>query len=166
MKKNKAGNDKRESDEETANAESTHKKWKQAWKQTTIANKSMVIASVLIAVSTAIYAGVASYQLAALRESNATNREALVSVQRAFLSFSGIDTGVRMLDPITNMITNQQFHLNITNSGTTPALDGVIRASGRSQKDELPKGFDFVDQTLNIQFIVGPKATDGARVTV
>jgi hypothetical protein len=76
-----------EADSEADNSDSTYKKWKQAWRQTTIANKATVIASVIVACATLVYATVACFQLIAINEGNRFSRDALASVQRAFITY-------------------------------------------------------------------------------
>jgi hypothetical protein len=91
-------------------------------------------------------------------ESNQINRDSLVSVQRAFVTFNQIKYQ-RFANPIQ---TGEQwaFDMEFTNNGTTPA----IQAMGRFVVDELPNGLteerftgDFSEQKKNISTI-GPKA--------
>lgn len=122
-------------------------RWLQSWRQTTIANKSIAIASITVAAATVVYAIVSSGQLSALRESNRINREALASVQRAFLSFSGISPGATINSRDWKTRIAQQLILDWYNSGATPAKDVVIKSS----KGWLPwpkepeRGFAFPD---------------------
>lgn len=108
-----------------------------------------------------IYGG----QLNALLESNKINREALTSVQRAFVFVPSFDV-TRLFNPITKKADGIQFVFQWENGGTTPTKDMSTHVSCQWRPDPLPKNFDFPDlwnkgeeDHIPFKMFVGPKAT-------
>jgi hypothetical protein len=153
MTKRKSENQEDEADAETNNASSAYKKWKQAWKQTTITNKGIAIASVVVAVATVIYAVVACYQLSAINEANRFSRESLEAVQRSFLTFVDVN-GERTIEKHGIW----SFAIVVENSGTTPAID-AISFSGADDLTSEPMG-DIFSGTASMMaydyIVIGP----------
>ena len=84
-----------------------------------------------------------------------TNR----ATQRAFVSFTSLQTGLRFIDPATQKIAAYPVHASWENSGTTPAIHVLARTNFKWQKEPLPPKFDFPDAP-NRQaraFDMGPK---------
>ncbi len=128
-------------------------KWKQAWAATHIANKAVAIATAVAALAAVVYAIVACYQLSAINEANRFNRESLVSVQRAFVTFTDVN-GDRDLN------AKWSFAILVENSGTTPAID-VISFSGADDLVSEPIGDTFSGNSSKIArnaIVIGPKS--------
>ncbi|NOS76866.1 MAG: hypothetical protein HOP35_02870 [Nitrospira sp.] len=105
-------------------------------------------------------------QLNAMNESNRINRDALVSVQRAFVFPKPQIIGA-MRDAKGN-ITLLSFAVDWENSGSTPTKDLTVNIDSKAF-DAPPKGDMFPDNTRNLDnsLILGPKATissDSTRV--
>jgi len=99
-------------------------------------------------------------QLVIAAESNQITREALESVQRAFITFKGVDTNGRNLNP-PNGSHAWIFYPGVENSGTTPAVAAISYVTAKT----LPSGpteQQFIgpktDHHVTVQYTVGPKA--------
>ena len=108
------------------------------------------------------YATVAIFQWCALLNSNKINREALTSVQRAFVTFSQIS-----LDTYPHSAPNTGddqwvFTAFVENGGTTPAINKIAYFTGDSSLQDEPSEQQFIgsDQDRPIGEI-GPKAQKG-----
>jgi len=131
-------------------------RWMQSWRQSTITNKFIAIASGIVAAATVVYAIVAYWQWQALLDSNKTNREALISVQRAFLTFNGFQPAVRVehngktVFVITGMWEN---------SGNTPTPIAAGYANYNILTDQEFEKFDFreAEGTAFSHTVIGPK---------
>jgi len=115
--------------------------------------------TLVIMASSIVYTVYAKKQWRVMRQSNEINREALESVQRAFVT--GRITGqVRT----TNMDSTHAWEIDITleNSGTTPAIDTVTYYNSKAKTiteeptEELFKG---VDTAFSPAFTIAPKGT-------
>jgi hypothetical protein len=137
------------------NAKGVWKKWRVAWTNTHVANKAVAIATSVAALASVIYAVVAVFQLVALDESNRFNREALVSVQRAFITFlegSG-ERGFDHEQPVWS------FTIRVENSGTTPAIN-VVSFAGADDFASEPTGETFYGTSKTVArngMVIGPR---------
>jgi predicted small secreted protein len=89
------------------------------------------------------------FQLRAMLHSNEINREALQSVQRAFVSISSIE-GMQWIEPTTNRVSQVQLSFIWQNSGTTPAKNlhahvNQMSDAGTGTEIWFPKDFTFPD---------------------
>ncbi len=112
-----------------------------------------------IFVATAIYAVVAIAQWCAMRNSNEINRDALRSVQRAFVTFSpSLDTIIR-ITPQTNRANYWDFTIPMENSGVTPTKGMTGRANIWTGHDKIPDDFTFPDTGNSPPqlLVLGPK---------
>ncbi len=139
-------------------------RWLQSWRQTTIANKATAIAGLVVAAATVIYAIVASSQLSELRDSNRINREALESVQRAFVTFSTAVDIVGVIDPKTEKVKEWDFRVPMENSGVTPTQGMLMHVDTYVSQDEMPEDFSYPDTgvTSKIRIVLGPKEKSGS----
>jgi hypothetical protein len=115
--------------------------------------------AVLAALITAIYTVFAILQWSAMRESNKINREALQSVQRAFVTFSpSLDTIIR-ITPQTNRANFWDFTIPIENSGVTPTRGMTGHADIWTGHDKMPDDFTFPDTGNSPPqlLVLGPK---------
>jgi hypothetical protein len=131
--------------------------WRQSWRQTSITNRFVAVASGIVACATVIYAVVAYYQWQALLDSNRINRESLVSVQRAFVSF---DTTTQ--EHITQRFPSGEkggffFAARVRNEGTTPAL-GISQYFGSDDLTGEPTEEQFENHVGSPSGIIGPKS--------
>lgn len=108
-------------------------RWVQKWRNMTLANKFMVSFTGIIAASTIVYAVVAYCQWTALLSSNQISREAVESVQRAFISFQHFEY-MRIQDPDHSNVHNWDILADFENNGATNATNVV----GILQVQELP----------------------------
>lgn len=156
FKEKKAGQ-KPETDDANSQDGSGHKK-KRWWNNMTPANKFMVVFTGITAASTIIYAVFAYRQWSALLDSNTINREALQSVQRAFVIFDNITP---TMETKTVNSKPEQFVAIVeswSNSGATPATD-VIHYFEFEQQQEEPTEEQFIGHTTNFPITyVGSKA--------
>lgn len=123
-----------------------------------------------LGVTTAIllfaYTTITALQWNAIIESNRINREALTSVQRAYVSFQGLSTRVTLLNPVTGKNGAIQFVVTWRNDGTTAAqASGWVHEEQRP--DALPRNFTFTNP-LNPDdrrtFVIGPKGTTDSGI--
>ncbi len=102
----------------------------------------------------------ANIQVEKMIESNRTNREALTSVQRAFITAGNMAVG-RFVD--SNKVTKFQFFAQWENSGVTPTRRAIQHVSYKPDVKPLPKNFSYPDlwseeePKKNVPFIFGPK---------
>jgi hypothetical protein len=114
-----------------------------------------------------IYGG----QLGAMRDSNQINREALTSVQRAFVNMGKNMQENAIIIPGQTAIQTWEFRPRLENSGVTPTRNAQNHANWIPWKGPLPDKFPFSDMgtqsTQNTRFILGPKeAATGANLEV
>jgi hypothetical protein len=110
--------------------------------------------------SSIVYTIYAKRQWRVMKESNEINRDALQSVQRAYVNFSTtIDINV-MFDPITHKVDSWNFMIPVENSGTTPTRGMTAHVERYESKGKMPDDFAFPDTPgVPSQLIVlGPKA--------
>lgn len=131
-------------------------RWVQSWRQTTIANKAVAFASVIVALATVIYAIVSSFQLAALRESNRINRDALETVQRAFLNCTAISAQRVVVRQDHTAHAVWKFTMPCENTGTTPA-NAVSEALFADKSGKEPAEDEFLGPPFNDVFVLGPR---------
>lgn len=118
---------------------------------------------VLTLISLIVYTVITYHQWQAMLDSNRTNRDALVSVQRAFISVGPIES-IRASDGTFTI----RFRWD--NSGATPTKTMSVHVSYRPQNDAIGPNFDFSDVWLagephvNREFAVGPHANAGSIV--
>ena len=100
----------------------------------------------------------AGTQADAAKVANVTTREALTSVQRAFIFFVGNASATKVV--IDNRITDLNFTLPFNNAGVTPTKNAESRVNWQSFPDGLPTNFNFPDtgSVLSRQFDIPPKA--------
>jgi hypothetical protein len=112
---------------------------------------------------TAIYTLFALLQWCAMLQSNQINREALESVQRAFIVCQSINQDRNRIHPPgkPKPIGIWTFFSPCENTGTTPANITAQSFSGKFLQTE-PTEEDFQKTSLRIEAVVGPKA--GRRV--
>ncbi len=108
----------------------------------------------------AIFVGV---QGILLYQSNKINRESLVSVQRAFMTYRGLQSN-REFRANSDSPTSGGTHVwtyaeNVENSGVTPAIDATNSFSCRILQDE-PTEEEFQGKKSEVPITtIGPKAT-------
>jgi hypothetical protein len=90
-------------------------------------------------------------------ETARTSERAFRSSERAFLSFNGPRVDSRENTP-DGRWTRQEFLLDWTNSGNTPAKAVVIQTGGQPFLGDLPTGFEFPLASPKTATVVGPKA--------
>jgi hypothetical protein len=125
----------------------------------------------LLLVATIVIACIYYHQLTAMRESNRISRDAVVSVQRAFLNANGIDgtpvqfrNGVPAPKELAETGRGYRFTTIWENSGTTPAIKVLNYFSIDQVPPDQISSFPFMVKP-GIQFqwsVVGPKATETA----
>ena len=120
----------------------------------------MFVLTVLTLLAVAGYAVVAFLQHRDFLESNRINREALESVQRAFVTFKQVkfDVGDRLIAPYDRI-----WKCSITweNSGTTPAFLIVRYINADNEEASGPSFNDFVGtpkDRITIEGEIGPKS--------
>src|SRR5947209_11029534 len=123
----------------------------------TPANKFLVAFTGIIAISTVVYAIVAGLQLTALLESNRINRESLQSVQRAFISFQGINQDTIIERSALGETEDFHFAVNMMNTGNTPANGEYQYLFGGELPDE-PTEEQFRGSPSRVGRVIGPKA--------
>lgn len=106
-------------------------------------NAVIAVFTIVIAVASVSYGVVALFQWCAMQESNETNREALVSVQRAFV-FLGSATPVRIVGR-DHKVESYVFKFEWNNSGVTPTKKMTGHVSFDLRRDKLPVDFAFPD---------------------
>ena len=110
--------------------------------------RRIVYLTALIASVTCGYALVAAFQWRAMIVSNNTTRQALVSVQRAFV-FPDVAGPIEvMFDPgPKGKLTPLDFFLHWKNSGTTPARHCLLDVNSKNTEQLLPDDFAFSDSS-------------------
>src|SRR5260370_36829445 len=81
-------------------------------------------------------------QRKAIQESNGINREALETVQRAYVNFS---PNLRILHWPNKEPTYYTFVVPVANNGSTPTRNLIEKGNVYFAKEKLPKDFDFHD---------------------
>jgi len=94
---------------------------------------------------TSIVAVVYIFQLRAMRESNRINREALVSVQRAFLYVDEFQMFIERNADDPTKINGFTLYPRVKNSGTTPALDATDWVNIKTLDKPITPSFTFPD---------------------
>jgi hypothetical protein len=108
--------------------------------------------------------GKMSSEADAAKRSADTSRDALVTVQRAFINFStAISIQADVPDPKTLKITLWEFSVPFENSGDTPTRGASIHTEIYPSRRSLPDDFGFRDATKVTRqlIVVGPKAKMG-----
>jgi hypothetical protein len=114
---------------------------------------------------TALFTGVLSvFTYMLYRVSNSTD-ETQRSAQRAFLNFNGPVLGPKIVDNGGHW-TGQEFALQWTNSGNTPARDLVIQTNNLPFRPDIPKEYDFPLATEKTSTVIGPKGTYGTGMVI
>jgi hypothetical protein len=88
-----------------------------------------------------------------------TSKDALVSVQRAFVFATGLD-GIRIGDPHDpTKVASLEFSITWENNGTTPTRDMTTHYNWLTPKDPLPDDFSYPDlgDTKSTPIALGPK---------
>lgn len=117
------------------------------------------VSSVLIFLATAIYAGFAIKQWTAMEESNAINREALETVQRAFVSFQHLQfdtsTIVDQKGPHEYVdFTAQWENVGATSAKVTDHMFDVAELTAEPSDEEFRRGINQKGQ--HISRYIGP----------
>lgn len=112
------------------------------WRET----KKSADAAIKNAASAEANADSARKTLDALVEANRINREALVYLQRAYVTFpvTGLDFE-RIIDLQSGGITGWRFYIPVENTGNTPARELRIHVNWHWRGDELPREFGYSD---------------------
>jgi hypothetical protein len=109
-------------------------------------------------------------QLGAMIESNKINREALVSVQRAFVNIGKNMQENQVIIPGQAEVKTWEFRPKLGNSGVTPTKNARNHANFLPLNEMFPENFQFFDigqQSPEVPFILGPKEdTTGALLEV
>ena len=139
------------------------------------ANAIMAIATVLIFVSGVCYTVFSALQWGANKQSaDAATKsaevaeQALVSVQRAFITQRRVEI-TPITDAQSKQITGVQIDLGWENNGTTPAKSLTQHISTRWDVNPIPSDFTFPDEWLpGVEHVpqptyMGPKGSLGGR---
>lgn len=139
-------------------------------------HKQQLSIQIVVAATTAItalaaivYATIAAYQLNEIRQSNNINREALVSVQRAFVNIGKNMQDNPIIVPGHAGIQGWEFRPRVANSGVTPTRNAESHANFVLWLGPLPENFPFPDlgQLAETPFVLGPKEdTTGPLLTL
>jgi hypothetical protein len=107
----------------------------------------------LIAAATIVYVVVAllqrhtmTQQLQAMQESNDTNREALTSVQRAFVSLTGFFVIKHIIRQSSEFVAFIEIQPLMEDGGVTPARHVTSHCNYQRIDASMPDNFDFPDQ--------------------
>jgi hypothetical protein len=135
--------------------------------------------TLVIMASSIIYTVYAKKQWKVMRESNKTNREALVSVQRAFV-FVGGNVRPNTFGDTLHGITAFTLRFTWENSGATPANPAIQHFSFQAMPGKMPDNFGFPDLWApnatqittptaigphgTVDTIVGPISTDHVKL--
>jgi hypothetical protein len=104
------------------------------------------------------YACFTYQQKEAMIESNRINKEALIAVQRAFVTFSTAINIYGVLSPKTGKITEWNFSVPINNSGATPTRNMTISAGRHISSAPLPSDFKCPTATTDPELVaLGPR---------
>ena len=96
--------------------------------------------------------------LAETKESNAINRESLISVQRAFVTFSKNLNATPVIDSAHNSVIEWDFRPILENSGVTPARHAMHHFTMQPFPSDLPADFAFPSGNAETRpFVLGPK---------
>jgi hypothetical protein len=140
-------------------------KWRQKWKDMTAANKLIVFFTGVIAICTLVYAVVSAFQLEAVIDSNKINRDALTSVQRAFLDCPKITQSRSMIADNSGTHGIWTFFAPCTNTGATSAnITAYAVSSGLFITDPSDSVFAGASPTFN-SIDVGPRGTRDVEIT-
>ncbi|MFZ3217691.1 MAG: hypothetical protein WA192_16655 [Candidatus Acidiferrales bacterium] len=107
-------------------------------------------------------------QLSQMRTANEISKESLVSVQRAFVGFSGAIIGMKIPDGIGKHIVTMRLNTPWINSGNTPTKDAVSQVNWISLPGGLPDNFSYPDlaNAPKSQFALGPKVAGNTTLDV
>lgn len=127
-------------------------------------NGILAVTTVILVISAIYQSCVLKEQSVAMLESNSINREALVSVQRAFVTATNQHHIDRLTNPSGKQVLSYRFMINWENSGVTPTRDAVHHVNWQAMLEALPKDFKFTDlgSTENVPLVLGPKASIGS----
>lgn len=109
-----------------------------------------------------IYTTYAGCQTAAVREANRISQEALVSVQRAFISFDQTLEATRRVGATDRNATIEwEFRNKLQNDGSTPARHVIQSLSAAWTPNVMPANFSFFEQRTEppAALVVGAKQT-------
>jgi hypothetical protein len=89
------------------------------------------------------------------------------ATERAFLNFSALGSGVKLVAPDSKTWIGQEFLLNWLNTGNTPAKGIVIQDHVEALHSDLPIGYPFPETKTPSLAVIGPKGSYAtlARVT-
>ena len=107
-------------------------------------------------------------QLTQMAESNKISKESLVSVQRAFVVFSGVVYGTKFADSSGKNVVTMRLNAPWQNSGNTPTKDAVSQVNWISLPQGLPDNFIYPDigTIPKSQFALGPKVAGNTTMFV
>jgi hypothetical protein len=105
-------------------------------------------------------------RLTLAKASNMITREALTSVQRAFVSFIGAISATKTVSGNKN--TDLVLILPWQNLGVTPTKNARSRVNWKTFPGDMPTGFDFADigTVEPRQFEIPPKEMGNATMTI
>jgi len=125
-------------------------------------DRGAFVLQLLIFIVGCYVAWVYSGQLDQMRESNKINRDALQSVQRAFIVFAGPTNGARLVDNSGGW-TGQEIAVNWINGGNTAARGMVIQTNAAPFFPDIPEGYAFPLALPKAKAVLGPKAGYGTN---
>ena len=122
--------------------------------------------AIALVIITGFYACYAKFQRDAMLESNRLNRDALESVQRAFVTFHEMPVTKILVRTKDGDIPYWEFHTTWENSGTTPAI-GVVQHFNIGELAEEPTNQQFRGGPAEFTITtIGPKGRqDSSRIT-
>jgi hypothetical protein len=129
-------------------------------------SKSWMPAATLIA--TVVIAIIYYYQLLAMRHSNDINREALQSVQRAFVSCQNVNTDRKSHRLAKHSPHYWDISVSLENSGTTPAITAIsYYQTAKLSAEPTEEIFRGPKEGMSSPVSIGPKSLQnlGARPT-
>ena len=145
-----------EQSDDPENDQGRWKKWKVGWANTHIANKAVAIGTTVAAVATVVYAFVASFQLAAFRESNRITRDSLVAVQRAFIAFKKMGYEHHIVGGDKGNHDVFVFWSDIENVGNTPSRP-IAQSFNGGKTGAEPNESSFIGAGVTSSVVLPPK---------
>jgi hypothetical protein len=115
--------------------------------------------TVILVFITGFYTYYAARQRDAMLESNRINRDALESVQRAFVNFSPNISVALVTDKRGTKVIGWQFSIPMENSGNTTTREMFNHVNVKLLDGELPKDFNYPDlgSQTPTPIVLGPK---------
>lgn len=119
-----------------------------------------------LAVAAGKQADAAKIAATAAKTANNTTREALTSVQRAFVFFVGSTSATKTI--VNNKTTELTLTFPHKNAGVTPTKDAEARVNWKDFSDGLPSHFNFPDEgsVQPRQFDIPPQAFGNGTLAI